>query len=96
MAQIKVVVLDDNGLEINTHFYALSPSLTQLNDMEREIEVLRPAILGDVTHDLLEQAQSSAELCAKLSHKIPNHLLRCLFTNFCLQFLFSGGFNTRN
>jgi hypothetical protein len=61
MAQVKVIVYDDNGQEINTHFYELSKSLEQLNDMEREIEALRPTILGDVTHDLLQEAQKKDE-----------------------------------
>lgn len=58
MAQVKVVVLDDNGQEINSRFYDLSNNLEQLNDMEREIEALRPIILGDITHDLLKKAQA--------------------------------------
>ena len=61
MAQIKIVLLDDSGTEINTRFYDLSDNLAQLNEMEREIESLRPSILGDITHDLLEQAQISDE-----------------------------------
>jgi hypothetical protein len=61
MAQIKIVLLDDFGEEIQTRFYDLSNNLEQLNDMEREIESLRPSILGDITHDLLAQAQSSDE-----------------------------------
>jgi hypothetical protein len=61
MAQVKVIVYDDNEQEINTHFYDLSNSLDQLNDMEREIEQLRPTILGDVTHDLLQEAQKKDE-----------------------------------
>jgi hypothetical protein len=61
MAQIKVVLLDDDGQAIKTRFYELSDNLMQLNDMEREIEQLRPAILGDVTHDLLEEAQKKDE-----------------------------------
>lgn len=65
MAQIKVVVLDDNGKEINTRFYGLSDNLGQLNDMEREIETLRPLILGDVTHDLLYDAQSRGQIAEK-------------------------------
>ena len=58
MAQVKVIVYDDNGQELNTHSYELSKSLVQLNDMEREIEGLRPTILGDLTHDLLQEAQN--------------------------------------
>lgn len=61
MAQIKLVLLDDDGQAIKTRFYDLSDNLTQLNDMEREIESLRPTILGDITHDLLAQAQSCDE-----------------------------------
>jgi hypothetical protein len=61
MAQVKVIVYDDNGQEINTHSYELKNSLEQLNDMEREIETLRPRILGDVTHDLLQEAQKKDE-----------------------------------
>jgi hypothetical protein len=61
MAQIKIVLLDDSGTEITTRFYDLSNNLEQLHDMEREIESLRPSILGDITHDLLDQAQVSDE-----------------------------------
>lgn len=57
MAQVKVTIFDDNGKEINSHFYDLGNNLTQLNSMEREVESLRPNILGDITHDLLQKAQ---------------------------------------
>lgn len=69
MAQVKLVVIDDDGKEINTHLYELSASLNQLTDMEREVEALRPTILGDVTHDLLAQAQLSSELCLQRDEK---------------------------
>ena len=61
MAQIKIVLLNDLGQEMKTHFYDLSTNLSQLDAMEREIETLRPTILGDITHDLLEQAQATDE-----------------------------------
>ena len=57
MAKIKVIVYDDNNNEIKTHEYAMSSNLSQLNDMERQIEDLRPTILSDITHDLLSNAQ---------------------------------------
>ena len=56
-----MVLLDDSGVEITTRFYDLSNNLAQLHDMEREVESLRPRLLGDMTHDLLEQAQLSDE-----------------------------------
>ena len=57
MSKIKVIVYDDNNNEIKTHEYPMSTNLLQLNDMERQIEELRPTILSDITHDLLSNAQ---------------------------------------
>ena len=57
MAKIKVIVYDDDNNELKTHEYTMSSNLSQLNDMERQIEELRPTILSDITHDLLSNAQ---------------------------------------
>jgi hypothetical protein len=61
MAQMKIVLTDDNGIEINTRSYDLGASLNKLSDMERNIEKLRPQVLGDLTKDLLLSAQSKAK-----------------------------------
>lgn len=59
MAQVKVIILDDDGQELSNHIHGLGDGLEQLNTMERNIEKLRPTILGDITRDLLTAAQSA-------------------------------------
>ena len=58
MATLKVILTDDFGQEIETRSYDLGEKLTKLTDMELQIESLRPQLLGDITHDLLNSAQS--------------------------------------
>jgi hypothetical protein len=71
MAQMKIVLTDDNGIEINTRSYNLGSSLKKLSDMEKSIENLRPQVLGDITKDLLFSAQSMAK---KKVHEVINEL----------------------
>lgn len=57
MAQVKVILTDDEGQELGTHAYHLAPELTTLWQMEASLEELRPQILSDLTRDLLEAEQ---------------------------------------
>ena len=57
MAQVKVILTDDEGQELGTHAYALAPELTTLGQMEASLEELRPQLLSDLTRDLLEEEQ---------------------------------------
>jgi len=57
MAQMKIILTDDLGVEINTRSYDLGKSLKKLGEMEGKIEQLRPQILGDLTNDLLSSVQ---------------------------------------
>ncbi len=41
MAQLKVIVPDDNGQERNTHIQGLGDGLLQLNTMEQNIDAHR-------------------------------------------------------
>jgi hypothetical protein len=62
MAQIKVILMDDFGNEIQNHVYSLSSNagnMPPLTHIETEIESLRPAILSDITRDLLIEEQKS-------------------------------------
>jgi hypothetical protein len=59
MARIKIIVTDDNGVEINTHAYDLQSDLTNLRRIESAVEGLRPVLLGDVTQDLLNEEQKA-------------------------------------
>jgi hypothetical protein len=69
MAQIKIVLTDDSGVEINTRTYDLGLSLKKLSDMERNIETLRPQVLGDLTKDLLFSAQTKEKKKAQEATK---------------------------
>ena len=57
MAQVKVILTDDEGQELGTHAYQLAPALTTFWQMEASLEELRPQILSDLTRDLLEAEQ---------------------------------------
>ena len=59
MARIKIIVTDDNGVEISTHAYDLHSDLTNLTKIENAVEALRPQLLGDVTQDLLNEEQKA-------------------------------------
>ena len=62
MAQIKVILMDDFGNEIQNHIYSLSSNggkVSPLTHIESEIEGLRPAILSDITRDLLIEEQKA-------------------------------------
>ena len=62
MAQVKVILTDDEGQELGTHAYPLGAELTTLGQMEASLEELRPQLLSDLTRDLLEAEQ---ERCQK-------------------------------
>lgn len=57
MAQVKVILTDDEGQELGTPAYQLAPELTTFWQMETSLEELRPQILRDLTRDLLKAAQ---------------------------------------
>lgn len=57
MANVKVIVTDDNGIEISTHSYPLPTELVNLSQIEHEVETIRPQLLCDITHDLLSNSQ---------------------------------------
>ena len=59
MARIKVILLDDEGQEINTRNYELSSELNNLSKIEKAVESLRPDLLGSLTQDLLLQEQEA-------------------------------------
>lgn len=58
MASIKLTLIDDNGTEVSVHNYPLGGELTNLSQIEGIVESIRPQVLCDITHDLLEKAQS--------------------------------------
>ena len=57
MAQVKVILTDDEGQELGPHAYQLAPELTTFWQMEASLEELRPQILSDLTRALLEAEQ---------------------------------------
>lgn len=61
MAQVKLVMYDDNGVELSSHSYELAKNLDRLDVLESAVERLRPTLLSDLTHDLLHAAQTRDE-----------------------------------
>lgn len=58
MAQLKVILTDDEGNEVSYHEYLLGSELANLSRIENSVEQLRPALLSTLTHDLLAHEQS--------------------------------------
>lgn len=77
MASIKLILTDDNGTEIGVHSYTLGSELTTLSQIEEIVESTRPQLLCDITHDLLEKAQSEYKkkqkrLSRTFRHQVKN------------------------
>lgn len=69
MASLKIILTDDSGQDITSKTYDLGTSLSNLGQIEGEIESLRPQILGELTQDLLSVAQSldkKKQVCADI------------------------------
>ena len=53
MANIKVQIFDDNGIELSIKSYSMGNKLEKLLQIGREMETLRHQILTDITSELV-------------------------------------------
>ena len=61
MANIKVQIFDDNGIELSIKSYSMGNKLEKLLQIGREMETLRHQILTDITSELVSAEQLKHE-----------------------------------